>query len=86
MAKTERPQRSEPLQAAWRALDAGDVAAARRLAGAVVLNPPSPAVQTEAQELLQRTAVPWSVLLFGAFAAVLLLLLVLLAMFRSAHL
>jgi hypothetical protein len=85
MAKTERTQRSEPLQAAWRALDAGDVAAARRLAAAVVLNPPSPGVQAEAEELLQRTAVAWPVLLFGAFAAGLLLALVVLAMVRGAH-
>jgi hypothetical protein len=85
MAKTERSQRSEPLQAAWRALDAGDVAAARRLAVAVVLAPPSAAVEAEAQELLRRTNVAWPVLLFGAFAAVLLLALILLAVVRSAH-
>jgi hypothetical protein len=86
MAKTDRiEQRSELLQAAWRALDAGDVVAARRLAATVVLAPPSPAVEAEAKDLLQRTDVAWPVLLFGAFAAVLMLALILLVVIRSAH-
>jgi hypothetical protein len=87
MAKTERiEQRSELLQAAWRALDAGDVAAARRLAATVVLSPPSPAVEAEAKDLLKRTDVAWPVLLFGGFAAVLMVALMLLAYFRAPHL
>jgi hypothetical protein len=85
MAKTERNQRSEPLQAAWRALDSGDVVAARRLAAAVVAEPPSPEVEAEARDLLRRTDVAWPVLIFGAFAAVLMLALILLAIVRSAH-
>jgi hypothetical protein len=86
MAKTDRSeQRSELLQAAWRALDAGDVAAARRLAATVVLAPPSPAVEAEAKDLLRRTDVAWPVLIFGAFAAVLMLALILLVVIRSAH-
>jgi hypothetical protein len=86
MAKTDRSeQRSELLQAAWRALDAGDVVAARRLAATVVLAPPSPAVEAEAKDLLRRTDVAWPVLIFGAFAAVLMLALILLVVIRSAH-
>ena len=86
MAKTERSeQRSEPLLAAWRALDAGDVVAARRLAATVALAPPSPAVEAEAKDLLRRTDVAWPVLVFGAFALVLVLALILLAVVRSAH-
>jgi len=86
MAKTDRSdQRSETLQAAWRALDAGDVVAARRLATTVVQAPPSVTVEAEAQDLLRRTDVAWPVLLFGAFAAVLMLALILLAVVRSAH-
>ncbi len=86
MAKTERSeQRSELLQAAGRALDGGDVVAARRLAAAVVLAPPSPAAAAEARDLLKRTDVAWPVLLFGAFALVLVLALILLAIVRSAH-
>ena len=86
MAKTERSeQRSEPLQAAWDAIGAGDVVAARRLAAAVALAPPSPAVEAEAKDLLRRTDVAWPVLAFGAFALVLVLALILLAVVRSAH-
>jgi hypothetical protein len=86
MAKTDRnEQRSETLQAAWRALDAGDVVAARRLAAAVAVAPPSPTAEAEARDLLRRTDVAWPVLFFGAFAAVLLLALILLAIVRSAH-
>lgn len=86
MAKTDRSeQRSETLQAAWRALDAGDVVAARRLAKAVVLAPPSPTLEAEARDILRRTDIAWPVLLFGAFAGVLLVALILLAVARAAH-
>jgi hypothetical protein len=87
MAKTERSsdQHSNALQAALRALDAGDVVAARRLATAVVADPPSPAAGAEAKDLLRRTDIAWPVLLFGAFAGVLLLAFILLAVVRSAH-
>jgi hypothetical protein len=86
MAKTDRSeQRSETLQAAGRALDAGDVVAARRLAKAVALAPPSPTLEAEAQDILRRTDIPWRVLLFGAFAGVLLVALILLAVARAAH-
>jgi hypothetical protein len=82
MAKTDR---SETLQAAWRAYDAGDVVAARRLATAVAIAPPSPAAEAEARDLLRRTDVAWPVLLFGAFAGLLMLALILIAVVRSAH-
>ncbi len=86
MAKIDRSeQRSEPLQAAWRAIDAGDVVAARRLAEAVLLAPPSPAAAVEARDVLKRTDVAWPVLWYGAFALLLVLALVLLAVVRSAH-
>jgi hypothetical protein len=87
MAKTDRgsDQHSNTLQAALRALDAGDVVAARRLAATVVADPTSPAAAAEAQDLLRRTDVAWPVLLFGAFAGVLLLAFILLAVVRSAH-
>jgi hypothetical protein len=84
MAKTDRSeQRSEPLQAAWRAMDAGDVVAARRLAEAVLVAPPSPAAAADARDLLKRTDVAWPVLLYGAFALVLMFALVLLAVVRA---
>jgi hypothetical protein len=87
MGKTERSSdaRGDTLQAALRALDTGDVVAARRLAAAVLLDPPSPAAEAQARDLLQRTDIAWPVLLFGAFAGVLLLALILLAVVRSAH-
>ena len=87
MGKTDRSgeQRSDTLQAALRALDSGDVVAARRLAAAVLLDPPTPAAAATAEDLLRRTDVAWPVLLFGAFAGVLLLALILLTVVRSAH-
>jgi hypothetical protein len=87
MAKTDRgsDQHTNTLQAALRALDAGDVVAARRLAATVVADRPSPAAAAEAEDLLRRTDVAWPVLLFGAFAGVLLLAFILLAVVRSAH-
>jgi hypothetical protein len=86
MAKAERSeQRSDPLQAAWRALDAGDVVAARRLAAAVAAAPPSPAVAAEARDLLHRTEVDWRVLRYGVLAAVLILALIVLALVRNGH-
>ena len=85
MGKTDRnEQRSETLQAAWRAFDAGDVVAARRLASAVVTSPPSATVEAESRDLLRRTEVAWPVLLFGAFAAALMLGLILVAIARTA--
>jgi len=85
MAKTDRSeQRSEALQAAWRALDAGDVVAARRLATAVALAPPSPQLEAEAKDLLRRTGVAWPVLLFGVFAVLLMVGLIVLTAVRTA--
>lgn len=86
MAKTDRSeQRSETLQAAWRAYDAGDVVAARRLAMAVSMAPPSPSVEADARDLLRRTGVAWPVLIFGGFAGLLMLALILVTVLRSAH-
>ncbi len=85
MAKSERSQRSEALQAAWRALDAGDVMAARRLAATVLLESPSSELEAEARDLLRRTDVAWPVLLYGVFAAVLMFALILLAVVRNAQ-
>ena len=85
MAKTDRSeQRSEPLEAADRALDMGDVVAARRLAAAVAASPPSPKVEAEARDLLRRTDVAWPVLLFGVFAVLLITGLIVLTAARSA--
>jgi hypothetical protein len=86
MAKTDRSeQRSETLQAAWRAYDAGDVVAARRLAMGVSMAPPSPGVEAEARDLIRRTDVAWPVLIFGGFAGLLMVALILLAVLRSAQ-
>jgi hypothetical protein len=86
MARAERgEQRTDPLQAANRALEAGDVAAARRLAAAVLAAPPTEEAAAEAREMLERTDVAWPVLAFGALAAVLLVALILLALLRSGH-
>jgi hypothetical protein len=84
MAKTDRSEhRSEPLRAAWRALEDGDVVAARRLATGVELSHPSPEAEAEAKDVVWRTDVAWPVLLFGVFAAILILGLVVLAAVRS---
>jgi hypothetical protein len=86
MAKAERSeQRGDPLQAARRAADAGDMVAARRLAAGVAATPPSPEAAAEAREVLKRTDVDWPVLRYGVLAAVLILALILLALVRSGH-
>jgi hypothetical protein len=86
MAKAERTeQRSDPLQTAWHALDTGDVVAARRLAAAVLAAAPSSTAEAEAREILRKTGIAWPVLLYGAAAAVLILILVAYAVYRTAH-
>jgi hypothetical protein len=80
MPKAERRTAAEePLQAAWQALESGDVVAARRLAAAVAADPPSPEVAEEARDLIDRTGINWPVLGYGLFAAALILTLILLA-------
>lgn len=86
MAKAERnEQRSDPLQAAWAALDTGDVVAARRLAAAALADRPSPTVEADAREILRKTDVAWPVLIYGAVAAALILILVLYAVLHTPH-
>ena len=86
MAKADRSeQRSDPLQTVRHALETGDVVAARRLAAAVLAAPPSPSAEADAREILRQTGIAWPVLLYGAAAAVLILVLIAYAVYRTAH-
>jgi hypothetical protein len=66
-------------------LTAGDVVAARRLAGKALAANPREKEADEARDILARTDVAWPLLVYGAVAAVCFLLLVLVAVIRSAH-
>jgi len=79
---------SEPVEAlrrARQALTAGNAVAARRLARHALASNPREPDAAEARELLRRADVAWPLLVYGAVAAVCFLLLVLLAIVRSAH-
>lgn len=79
---------SEPadaLRQARRALTAGDVVAARRLASKALAANPRDKEAAEARDILARTDVAWPLIAYGAVAALCFLLLVLVAVLRSAR-
>jgi hypothetical protein len=83
--KATDSEAAEALRRARKALDAGDVVAARRLAGKALATTPRENEAAEARTILARTDVAWPLLVYGAVAAVCFLLLVLVAVLRSAH-
>lgn len=83
--KASDSEPAEALRRAQQALTAGDVVAARRLAGKAVAANPREKEADEARDILARTDVAWPLLVYGAVAAVCFLLLVLIAVIRSAH-
>ena len=83
--KASDPEPAEALRRAQQALTAGDVVAARRLAGKALAANPREKEADEARDILARTDVAWPLLVYGAVAAVCFLLLVLVAVIRSAH-
>jgi hypothetical protein len=85
MTPPPTPSPDEALRLARAALEVGDVRAARRLAEAVVSSGAREAQLEEARALLQRTAIPWDLLGYGALAAIFFLGLVIIAIARSGH-
>jgi hypothetical protein len=83
--KASDSEPAEALRRAQQALTAGDVVAARRLAGKALAANPREKEADEARDILARTDVAWPLLVYGAVAAVCFLLLVLVAVIRSAH-
>ncbi|HTS82268.1 MAG TPA: hypothetical protein VMH40_16815 [Myxococcaceae bacterium] len=83
--KATDSEAAEALRQARKALDAGDVVIARRLAEKALAASPRENEATEARDILARTDVAWPLLVYGAVAAACLLLLVLVAVLRSVH-
>ena len=80
--QTPREPASERMRAAWKLKEAGDVLAARRAAGRLLAEAPSPEDTAQARELLRRSTTPPALYGFGLLAAVCFALLVLLATTR----
>jgi hypothetical protein len=76
---------AEALRRAQQALTFGDVVAARRLARKALEANPRENEAAMARDILARTDVAWPLLVYGAVAALCFLLLVLVAVLRSAH-
>jgi hypothetical protein len=83
--KASDSEPAEALRRAQQALTTGDVVAARRLAAKALAGNPREKEAAEARDILARTDVAWPLLVYGAVAAVCFLLLVLVAVIRSAH-
>lgn len=65
------------IKSAWRLYNAGDVVAARREAKAILVETPSAADAQQADELIERTRVPRFAWWVAAFAAGLILTMIL---------
>ncbi len=83
--KASDSEPAEALRRAQQALTMGDVVAARRLAEKALTTQPRDKEAAEARDLLARTDVAWPLLAYGAVAALCFLLLILVAVLRSAH-
>lgn len=73
---------SPEMRAAWRRMEAGDVAGARREATRILASQPSAEDKAQAEELLRRTRTPPAVYGFAVLVLVILGLLVALALSR----
>jgi hypothetical protein len=80
--QTPRDPASPEMRAAWKQMEAGDVAGARREARRLLAANPSPEDRAQAEELLRRTQTPLPVYGFGVLVLAILALLVLLALSR----
>jgi hypothetical protein len=80
--QTPQDPTSPEMAAAWRRMEAGDVAGARREARRILAAPASAEDRTQAEELLRRTRTPPAVYGFAALVLVILVLLVALALSR----
>lgn len=83
--KASDSEPAEALRRAQKALTAGNVVAARRLARQALAANPRESETDEARDILARTDAAWPLLGYGAAAAVCFLLLVLVAVLRSAQ-
>jgi hypothetical protein len=80
--QTPRDPASPEIRAAWKQMEAGDVASARREARRILATHPTPEDRAQAEDLLRRTQTPPAVYGFGLLVLVILTLLVLLALSR----
>jgi hypothetical protein len=80
--QTPKDPASPEMRAAWKRMEDGDVAGARRDARRLLEAHPSPEDRVQAEELLRRTQTPPTVYAFAALVLVILLLLVALALSR----
>jgi hypothetical protein len=80
--QTPQDPASPEMRAAWKQMESGDVAGARREARRLLAASPSPEDRAQAEELLRRTQTPLPVYAFGVLVLAILTLLVLLALSR----
>ncbi|MDY7233008.1 DUF2379 family protein [Hyalangium rubrum] len=80
--QTPKDPASPEMLAAWRQMEAGDVAGARREARRILATQPSPEDRAQAEELLRRTQTPLPVYGFAVLVLAILGLLVALALSR----
>ena len=73
---------SQEMRSAWKQMEAGDVAGARRQAQRILAANPSADDRAQAEELLRRTQTPPTVYGFAVLVLAILLLLVALALSR----
>ena len=80
--QTPKDPASAEMRAAWKRMEDGDVASARREARHILGATPSPEDRAQAEELLRRTQTPPAVYGFAVLALAILVLLVALALSR----
>lgn len=80
--QTPRDPASPEMQAAWKLMEAGDVARARREARRILDAHPSAEDKAQAEDLLRRTQTPLAVYGYGLLVLAILTVLVLLALSR----
>ena len=80
--QTPRDPTSPEMRAAWKQLEAGDVANARREARRILAAHPTPEDRAQAEELLRRTQTPRAVYGYGLLVLAIFAVLVLLALSR----
>lgn len=83
--KSPESEPADALRRAQLALTTGDVVGARHLAEKALAATPREKEAAEARDILARTGVAWPLVAYGAVAALCFLLLVLVAVLRSAH-
>jgi hypothetical protein len=80
--QTPKDPASPEMRAAWKRMESGDVAGARREARRILEATPSPEDRSQAEELLRRTQTPPAVYGFAVLVLAILALLVALALSR----